>query len=87
MQADNKSGYANIERAGVAYTLDDETDLQDGDFIETLAVSSVDLNFKDAGKVAMNCARSSPLGSTATAQLTSMSRPETFSWRATRSIW
>ena len=39
----NKIGSANIERSGVAYSLKDGTKLRDGDIIQTLNGSSVDI--------------------------------------------
>ena len=41
----NKIGSANIERNGVAYSLEDGTSLRDGDIIETRNSSFVDISF------------------------------------------
>lgn len=43
--ANNKIGSANIEREGIAYSLKDGTTLRDGDIIETLNGSTVDIAF------------------------------------------
>ena len=37
----SKVGYANIERSGISYTLDEGTALQEGDVVETLAGSEI----------------------------------------------
>ena len=51
--AENKTGSANIEREGIAYSLEDGTKLRDGDIIETLNGSSVELALP-AGAVSLN---------------------------------
>ena len=43
--AQNKIGSTNIERSGVAYSLKDGTKLRDGDMIQTLNGSSIDIDF------------------------------------------
>ena len=45
--AQNKIGSSNIERSGVAYSLQDGTKLRDGDIIQTLNGSYIDINFGD----------------------------------------
>ena len=46
-----KTGYANIERAGISYTLDEGTVLQDGDTIETLNGSELTVAVEGGSRV------------------------------------
>lgn len=50
---DSKTGSANIERGGIAYSLKEGAALRDGDVVETLNGSSVILSFQ-AGKVCLD---------------------------------
>ncbi len=50
----DKIGYVNIQRSGVSYTLDDDTELQAGDDIETLTGSSISVNFGEGGGLGVN---------------------------------
>ncbi|MDD2503453.1 MAG: hypothetical protein PHG58_06340, partial [Clostridia bacterium] len=43
VEARNKIGSANIERKGIAYSLSDGTKLKDGDIIQTLNGTSIDI--------------------------------------------
>ena len=45
---ENKLGSASIERKGVAYSLDENTRLRDGDLIETMNGSSIDIVFGES---------------------------------------
>lgn len=40
---EGKTGFANITRKGISYSLDDGTKLRDGDIIETLNAASIDI--------------------------------------------
>ena len=42
---DNKVGGVNIQRSGIAYALENDTKLRDGDIIQTLNGSSIDINY------------------------------------------
>lgn len=41
----NKIGGVNIQRSGIAYALENDTKLRDGDIIQTLNGSSIDINY------------------------------------------
>ena len=64
----DKTGYANIERAGINYALDVGTALQDGDVVETLDGSEISVQgpkdtklfLADASKMQVRTASSSP---------------------------
>ena len=47
LTAQNKVGGANIERAGIAYSLSEGTQLRDGDTVETLNGSTIELKSEE----------------------------------------
>ena len=49
----DKLGNANIERSGIAYSLNDSTELKDGDKVMTLGSSKAKLAIKDVGSITL----------------------------------
>ena len=72
MTTSGKLGYVNIQRAGVSYTLEDGTQLQADDDIETLTGSSISIDFSEGGGIDVNANAQvvvEPGGATASAEL------------------